>query len=164
MTTTPVRTDSDLYDLLQELFGLGDWDPDGDVPWWKARQHEISKIKRSRTARNVALEDLALAAHYAKAHGEQIKAVTWLYKLISPAIRWDNERRRAASLAEIDDLIEYALGVEAEQPESEWLTRLARARGPHRKDVYDQWLKHRDSLPSSRSDQSASGPRTASSA
>lgn len=161
---TPVRTDSDLYDLLQELFGLGDWDPDSDVPWWKARQHEISKIKRSRTARKVDLEDLALAARYAKAHGEQIKAVTWLYKLISPAIRWENERRRAAALAEVDDLIAEAIAVEAEQPESEWLTRLARARGPHRKQVYDAWLRHRDLLPSSRSDQSASGPRTASSA
>lgn len=157
-------SDGDLYDLLQELFGLGQWDPDGDVPWWKARQHEISKIKRSRTARNVDLEDLALAARYAKAHGEQIKAVTWLYRLIGPAIRWDNERRRATTLAQLDDLINEAIAVEAEQPESEWLTRLARARGPHRKQVYDAWLKHRDSLPSSRSDQSDSGPRTASSA
>jgi hypothetical protein len=159
-----VTTDSDLYDLLQKLFGLGSWDPDSDVPWWKARQHEVTKIKRSRTARNVALEDLALAARYAKAHGEQVKAVTWLYKLISPAIRWDNERRRAVVLAEVSDLIDEAIAIEAEQPESQWLTRLARARGPHRKVVYDAWLQHRDSLPSSRSDQSASGFPTASSA
>jgi len=159
-----VTTDSDLYDLLQKLFGLGSWDPDSDVPWWKARQHEVTKIKRSRTARNVALEDLALAARYAKAHGEQVKAVTWLYKLISPAIRWDNERRRAVVLAEVSDLIDEAIAIEAEQPESQWLTRLARARGPHRKVVYDAWLQYRDSLPSSRSDQSASGFPTASSA
>lgn len=161
----PVTTDSDLYDLLQSLFGLGSWDEaTSDMPWWQARQHEVTKIKRSRTARNVDLADLALAAHYAKAHGENVKAVTWLYKLISPAIRWENERRRAASLAEIDDLIDEAVAIEAESPDSDWLTRLVRARGPHRRVVYDQWLKHRDSLPSSRSDLSASGPRTASSA
>lgn len=160
-----VTTDADLHDLLQELFGLGDWDElTSDVPWWKARQHEITKIKRSRTARNVDLSDLALAAKYAKVHGEQVKAVTWLYKLIAPAIRWDNERRRAASLAEVDDLIHEAIAIESDNPDATWLMRLVRARGPHRKDVYDQWLNYRDSLPSSGSDQSASGRPTASSA
>lgn len=162
--TTGVRTDGDLYDLLQELFGLGSWDPDSDVPWWKARQHEVTKIKRSRTARNVDLEDLALAARYAKAHGEQVKAITWLYKLITPAIRWDNERRRAATLAEVDDLIAVAVEIEAEKPESAWLTQLVRARGPHRKVVYDQWLQAQGSAQSSRSDQPGAGSPTASSA
>lgn len=155
----PEMTDGQLYDLLQELFGLGSWHPDlSDDPWWKARNHEVSKIKRSRTARRVDCADLALAARYAKAHGEDVRAVTWLYKLIPAAIRWDNERRRAASLAELDDLIDAALQIE---DDSTWITRLVRARGPHRKDAYDQWLRHRDSLPSSRFDQSDSGSRTA---
>lgn len=161
---TDVRSDGELYDLLQELFGLGNWDPDSDVPWWKARQFEVTKIKRSRTARKVELADLALAARYAKAHDEDIRAVTWLYKLIPAAIRWENARRRAQTLAELDDLIAEAIAIESEVPGSTWLTRLARARGPHRKEAYDSWLKHRDSLASSRSDQSASGHRTVSSA
>lgn len=157
-------TDGDLYDLLQRLFGLGDWNEDSDLPWWKARQFEVTKIKRSRTARRVALEDLALAAEYAKAHGEDVRAVTWLYKLITPAIRWDNERSRAASLGQLDDEIAAAVEYEVEHhPDSPWTTRLSRARGAARKDVYQQWLQERGSRLSSPSARPVSGPRTATS-
>lgn len=159
-----VTSDGALYDLLQELFGLGTWDAAvSDLPWWQARQHEVTKIKRSRTARRVELADLALAARYAKAHGEDVRAVTWLYKLIPAAIRWENARRRAASLAELDDLVAEAIAVESEQPNSQWLTRLVRARGLHGKQVYDAWIVYRDSLASSPSTGRDSGLRTASS-
>lgn len=130
------QTDGQLYDLLHRLFGLGVWHEDlSDVEWWKARQHEVTKIKRSRTARRVEIKHLALAARYAKAHGEDIRAVTWLYKLIPDAVRWDNARRRAAGVAELDELITAAMQV----ADPSWQSRLARARGDYRKELYDEW-------------------------
>lgn len=136
-------TDAELYDLLQRLFGIGVWDEDtSSQPWWKARALEITKIKRSRTSRNVDLEDLALAALYCKAHGEPVANVAWLYRHIGPAIRWNNERSRAAKSREFDELLQAAIEHEQQNPDSEWLDRLVRARGPYQKEVYEQWSQH----------------------
>ena len=136
-----MTTDSDVYDVLQRHFGLGDWDADrSTTPWWKHRQLEASKIKRSRTSRNVSPDDLVLAAHYCKAHGHHIGAVTWLYKHIPAAIRWDNERSRAELRAELDDRIAAAVE-EARDTAPEWVDRLVRARGPYREEVLAEWLQ-----------------------
>jgi hypothetical protein len=157
-----VRTDADLYDLLQRLFGLGEWDEHlSSEPWWQHRLQQIAKIKRSRTSRNVDLVDLERAAYYAKRTGEDVRAVTWLYKLISPAIRDDNERRRAARTAQLDFEIARAIEREHESdPDSPWVDRLVRARGTSRREVYEAWLHRSSSCSPARGD----GHPTASSA
>lgn len=143
-TTVPGPTDGELYDLLQKLFGLGDFDADlSTLPWWRVRALEVSKIKRSRTARRVELSDLILAAHYCKEHGHDVRAVTWLYKHIDAARRWDNVRRREAKAAELDELVAAAIEQESSHPDSPWLDRLVRARGPYRQEVYDSWTSAR---------------------
>lgn len=144
-------TDGDLYDLLQKWFGIGEWDEDvSSQPWWKARALEISKIKRSRTSRNVDLEDLALAAEYCKQHHLPVANVAWLYRHIAPAIRWRNERSRAARVAQLDDLLAEAIQIESDNPDSEWLDRLVRARGDYKREVYEAWLRRSSSSPHAR--------------
>lgn len=141
-----VTTDGELYDLLQRLFGIGDFDPDlSRDPWWKCRALEVTKIKRSRTARKVELSDLALAAEYCKAHGIDVRAVTWLYKHINDARRWDNVRSQQAKSRELDELVAEAIEIERSHPDSPWLDRLVRARGDYRREVYDQWNLQRSS-------------------
>lgn len=137
-------TEGELFDLLQTLFGIGDYDADLTAePYWKWRGLEVAKIKRSLASRKITVKDAALAARYCKAHGIDIRAVTWLYKHLPAAIRWDNERRRQEKSHELDELIEQAIEYEASHPTpSPWLDRLVRARGPHRQEVYDLWKQH----------------------
>lgn len=160
-------TSAQLYDYVQRVFGIGEWDAllaGDDEPWWKARAHEIVKIEAKRKRMKVTAEELADAADYCKANGIVIHNVAWLYKHINDAKRHAAEHRREARLRELEDLIDEAVAYERALPSSEWLDRLVRARGPYRREVYDQWLHSRDSLPSSRSDDLGRGPRRASSA
>jgi hypothetical protein len=84
--------------------------------------------------------DLILAAEYCKAHHLPVANVAWLYRHILPAIRWRNERSRAARVAEVDDLLAVAIEIEHENEGSQWLDRLVRARGEYKKEVYGEWL------------------------
>ena len=132
-----VRNDSDLFDLLHRLFGIGEWDEDGPVPWWKFRQGEAAKIKRSRTARGVALEDLATAAYFCKAHNLDVRAVTWLYRHIMPALRWQALRDAREANRYLDEEMARALQWEYEHMEDGWYDRLSRAQD--RALVLSQW-------------------------
>ena len=148
-------TSAELYDYLQRLFGIGEWDAllaADDEPWWKARAHEIVKIEAKRKRTKATVEELADAADYCKANGIVIHNAAWLYKHIADAKRHAAERRREEKVRELEDLIDEAIACERALPSSDWLDRLVRARGPYRKQVYDSWLSHRSSLPSSPSD------------
>lgn len=164
-------TDAELYDHVQRLFGIGEWDAllaGEDDPWWKARGHEIAKIGARRKKLKVSVQELADAADYCKANGIVIHNVAWLYRHINDAKRFAAERRREAQLRELEDLIDEAIACERALPSSDWLDRLVRARGPYRREVYQAWLSHRESsgpsLLSSRSTSSGVEHRPASSA
>jgi hypothetical protein len=67
--------------------------------------------------------------------------VTWLYKLIGPALREANTRSRQQADAGLDERIATAIEIEHSAPDSRWLDRLVRARGPYRKELYQLWLQ-----------------------
>ncbi len=133
-----VRTDSDLFDLLQQLFGVGEFDEDGSLQWWQYRQREVSKIKRSRTSRMVTIADLACAAQYCKAHGIDIRNVTWLYQHILPALRWQTRKDAEEANRYLDEEMERALSIEySATDDAGWYDRLVRAQD--RAFVLSQW-------------------------
>lgn len=140
MNAKDVRTDSDLFDYLRINFGVGDWDEDHDLPWWKYRTQEVSKIKRVRTARKVALGDLATTVDYCKARRIDIRDSTWLYRHIIAALRWEREREQIRP-SDFERDYEDALAQAYEHGEHEWIERLTRALGDGRQEVYAEWLK-----------------------
>lgn len=134
-------TDATVFDTLHRLFGVGDFTGDGDSEWFRWRAREIAKIKAYRTPRKVDPFQLVDAAQYCRRRGIWITAHWQLYEHL-PAV--DRERIADARKARVADLaaaIDDAIAIEAARPESEWLTRLIRAAGPARQEVYDAWLQ-----------------------
>ncbi len=139
--------DAQVFDHVRRLFGVGDWDDDGNVAFWEWRMTEIAKVKRKRVKARVSAEELCTAADYCKAHGIDIRNVAWLYQHLGDAKRWGQARQRALAASAIDELLAEAIDVESSVPESPWLEQLIRARGPHREEIYHLW-KQRSSQPS----------------
>lgn len=159
MTERP-STDGQLWDYVHRLFGVGDWDEQAsDVPFWKYRSKEVMKVAAKRKKLKVEVGDLANAADYCKAHRIDIRNVAWLYQYLPDSRRWMSERERALSEAALDELIAEAVDlerelissheyVEREGPEF-WTDRLIRARGEHRREVYESWKEARNPLSTS---------------
>jgi len=133
--------DGELFDLLCRDFGVGDWDEaTSDVPYWKWRVTEVAKVKRVRVARKVTIENLFLAAEYAKVTGRDVRDATWLYPYILDAIKWDKER--AAAGGELETQMATAVDEAMSAGDMEWVGRLTRANGPARAEVLAAW-QHR---------------------
>lgn len=122
-----IRTDSDLFDLIQRLFGCGEFDENGDVPWWKFRQQEVSKIKRSRQSRGVPLENIATAALYCKQQGITIQNFTWLYQHILPALKWQTRQDQLEAQRYLTEELARALQIEFPRADDGWYDQLKRA-------------------------------------
>lgn len=131
-------TDGDLYDLLRATFGVGDWDEDHELPWWKYRANEVAKVGRIRKARKVDLEDLATTVAYCKAKGIDIRDSSWLYRHILDALRWAREEATAVP-TDFETDYEAAIGEAYEHGLTEWIERFHRALGDGRREVLDQW-------------------------
>jgi len=137
------NTDGKLWDVLHEMFGIGTFDEFGEKPWWKFRQQETAKVKASRIKNNRSLADLYVAALYCRAHGIDVRAVTFLMRHINSAWSWwedTRERSRTGSLTE-----RYAEAVRQEMANTDdtWLNRLLRAAPSAREEVYQQWTERR---------------------
>lgn len=87
MTDYPT-TPAELFDLCQELFGIGDYDEDAkaDVPWFKVRMNEIGKLRRFLDARRIEVRSMAIAAHYCHDQGITIRVTGELIPYIAPAL------------------------------------------------------------------------------
>lgn len=132
-------TDAGLYDYLQRLFGVGDWDETSTTPWYRARMHEITKIKARRLKLGVTVAELVRAADYCKAQHLDIRNAAWLYHHLGDARRWAAANATAAAVLVLEARIADALAYEMTQPSSRWLDQLIRAQGPHRQEVFDRW-------------------------
>lgn len=138
-------TDAGLYDLLQQLFGLGNFDEiaGGNERWHEARMREIAKLKAQRRARHVSVESLAITALYCHRHRIPVIYPSQLYAHILNAHKAHAHARTgttAPGVDDYDDAIEY----ERNQPDSEWLSRLLRATGQvHRQHTLTEWKKAR---------------------
>lgn len=135
-------TEGALFDHLHRRFGWGNYDElYSEEPYWKWRQLEVSKIKRSLASRKIAIEDVFVAGEYCWTHHIHVGAVTWLYRHIYDARSWWKERQRALSAEKFELEFEAAVQLEYARPEAGWLDRLLRAQGEMRKEVYNEWLQ-----------------------
>jgi hypothetical protein len=137
-------THAELYDLLQEQFGIGDYDEVvGGTLWHRARMVEIVKLKGLCARRHATIRQVSIAAWYAKEQGLAVSHSARLFAMIPDAMRTYNARV-AAEKADVQ-AGELAAAVNAAMAagEDEWAERLMRADGPEVGEVLDEWRKTR---------------------
>lgn len=135
-------TDAQLFDVLAELFGIGDWDPDlDDMAYFRMRTTEIAKIKAIRRKRNYSITEFAALARYVHSRGHRI-ARTW--DLLE---YWPEFRRSQAANARLQSEAEFerALEIERARPDGQgWAERLLMSYpGPGRDAVMREWREER---------------------
>lgn len=113
---------AELYDELQELFGIGDWSPSSDKQWYQARMIEIGKLKRLLRSRRLSIEDVHLAARYAH-EGQYPIVATWQLLFLIPDAR---AAARAATQEAEGNPVETALHEAFDLGLGEWADRLMR--------------------------------------
>ena len=137
------KSDAVLFDMLHSLFGIGDFDESGTVPWFRFRMTEIAKLKAIRKRRSISLADFAMTARYCQGHQEQVKESWQVCGFIADAKR---EARRIA-VPELSQEVHVALEIERALPgpnSAYWVERLLLTRGPFRRDVLDGWKQSRE--------------------
>ena len=137
------KSDAALFDMLHSLFGIGNFDEDGTVPWFRFRMTEIAKLKAIRKRRSITLADYAMTARYCQRHQVQVKESWQLCGFIADAKR---EARRIA-VPELSQEIHDALALERALPGPDsvtWIERLLLTRGPFRREVLDEWKQSRE--------------------
>ena len=133
-------TDATVFDTLHRLFGAGDF-AGTDAEWPRWRMQQISRIKAYRSKRNVDPFELVEAAHYCRRREIWVKAHWELYEHLPAVSRERIAKVQQARAVDLEDAIADAIAIEAENPDSQWITRLIRAAGPARQEVYDAWLE-----------------------
>jgi hypothetical protein len=144
------KSDAELFDMLHEIFGIGDFDETGAVPWFRFRIAEIAKLKAIRKRRSITLADYAMTARYCHRHGERVKESWQVCGFIADAKR--EARRIAVPALSLD--ISAALEAERALPGPDsaiWVERLLLTRGPFRRDVLNEWKQSREQAVTTRS-------------
>lgn len=143
MTPAPtLQTEGQVFDVLHERFGVGDWQEGNDVPWHEFKRKECIKIKAMRLKRNTSCAELITTVRYCGAHNLDIREHWQLYEHITAAMRWDRDRQEMRRTRGTQLAIDQALELEMERdPNGPWVERLVRAVGPQRQEVYQQWLE-----------------------
>lgn len=134
------ETPAQLYDLLQELFGVGTYDDIASrQPWFRARMTEIARLKAMLRKRRVTVEDVAIAAWFAHDRGIPIPATWRLFGLIAEAKRSARERDRQAAAMEREDRRTAAVVEAFNADEHTWAARLINTSDRDLDAVIDQW-------------------------
>lgn len=136
-----MASDGQLFDEMQTAFGLGDYQPDRDGPWYKWRAAQIGKQKRIRHNREVDLAHLMISVRYAKATSKKVRSIFDLIEMIPEALTWQREQDKAVCTRDIDALIAEAIEIEADRGGGPWMDRLIRASGPDREATYHDWKR-----------------------
>lgn len=141
MRTIHPKNDSELFDLIHLMFGIGDFDEALDSQrWFQFRTREIAKIKAIRRKRRISVEDLTMLATYCHDRGESIKATFDLLEHWPAAVR----HRTANARFQIDEDVTRAIQVERERADGgEWVDRFLRAQGHGREVLLNRWRKLR---------------------
>ena len=139
---------SQLYDLLQEMFGLGDWDEltTSRTPWWKARLLEVGKLKRQMAKQKVTIDQLTRAAWYARRWSIPVRGVWTLVDLIPDA---DAEYTKVLREVEREDLERqrtWAILAARHIGEEYWEAALLRASYAELPDTLARWSDHENGL------------------
>ena len=137
-------TATDAWDHVHALFGIGDWSPDDDLPWWEYRQQQASRLKARMTKLTLTAQDVMLCADYCKANGIDIRNATWVTQYYYEARRWQTERENERSRIDIETRISDAIATEMDHDhDSPWVSKLMLAQGAYREEVLDDWRKER---------------------
>ena len=135
----------ELYDLLQELFGIGDFD-DGQGLWYQSRGVEIGKLKRMLTSRHCTVEEVAEAARYA--HGRHIPITqAWqVFQLVPEALRARRLSRAEEEHLALRDARSEAVRAALDLHDTTWADRLMRTPDQHLETVLQEWRNHARTL------------------
>lgn len=137
-------TPAELYDYLQRAFGIGDWDEataDG-LPWWKFRGQQIAKLKAMLRKRRATVEQVVIAARYAREHRTPVREHYQLFALIPEAMREQRRQAKEAAQRVWHDDLERAIDEAIEAGETGWADRLMRASGADAVTALNEW-RHR---------------------
>ena len=137
--STP-QTPAELHDLLHEMFGIGNYDDlTSTDPWFRARMTEISKLRAMLKRRRCSIEEVTVAARYARETGKPIHAAWQVFILVPDALKAQREavliNGREALRTQLQDAASEALDL----GETEWADRLMRAPEATAGTVLDQW-------------------------
>ena len=155
-------TATDAWDHVHALFGIGDWSPDDDLPWWEYRQQQASRLKARMTKLTLSAQDVMLCADYCKANGIDIRNATWVTKHYYDAKHWQTERENERSRIDIETRISNAIATEMDHDhDSPWVSKLMLAQGAYREEVLDVWMQWNATRSSSTSRSRSGENRTA---
>lgn len=136
-------TDAELFDLIHQSFGIGDYDADlpNVTPWHKVRVTEIAKIKAIRKKRNYSIAEMTMLVRYVHRRGYRITRTWDLLQYWYEARRDQVASARPAVEVEID----RALEIERARPDGqEWVDRFLLAQGSGREVALQRWRAERD--------------------
>lgn len=132
-------THGELYDQLREMFGIGSYDDSQDEAWHRARMVEVMKLKGLCRRRHASVQQVAIAAWFAKENGFPVQHSVQLYPLIPQAMRAYNAEMQASAREAEDHELQRAVNTAMRLGEEEWAGRLLRATGRDRRKVLDEW-------------------------
>lgn len=134
------ETPAQLYDLLHELFGIGNYDDIASrTPWFRARMTEIAKLKAMLRKRRCTVAEVAIAAWYAHDAGLPVYGTYRVFQLIPEAKRAARESDRTARASGQLDRRNVAANEAIEAGEQSWADRLISASDRDIDAVIDQW-------------------------
>lgn len=131
-------TDAEVFDMLHDMFGIGDYNEDDDRPWHKARMVEIAKIKAIRTKRRWSFGDFAMVARYCYTQSIPVRKAWDLLQHHGPArlAAVNNERLQREERVQEAVSLELRAGL---ADADDWAGRLARATGRGRDELFLEW-------------------------
>ena len=139
-TEVAPATDTALFERLRRMFGVGDFDEDGDQPYYEYKRLEAGKLKRWRVARKLSLLDLWIAAQFCKATKVPITTPFDLTRYVTAGKRWAKAAELVTERENLDDQIVAAVRRERTfARDGDWVGRLLRAQGDGRKEVLATW-------------------------
>lgn len=133
---------SELYDLLHELFGIGDYDDTGDRPWWQVRSVEIGKVGRMLKSRHCTTDEVAEAARYAQLQGIPITESWQVFQLVPDALKARRLARTEQDAAALRNDRSAAIQAALDLHDTAWAERLMRTPDAHLDEVLQEWRDH----------------------
>lgn len=139
---TEIDNHAKLYDLLQLMFGLGDFDDStSGEPWFKHRMVESMKLKGLCRRRRTSIQQVAIAAWYAKEHHLPVRHSVTLFALIPKAmVEFREMERRVAKEAEKQE-VDAAVDEAYARGRQDWVEQLMRAAPGNVRSLLDTFHK-----------------------
>lgn len=122
------ETPAELFDLLQQLFGFGDYDEqvNPEPPWFKVRMTEIGKLKRFMKSRNLSARTLGITAWYCHDHQIRVDSFGYLARHVREALVEHRKQADQAKREEAADRLQEALERSTLIGRPDWTERLLR--------------------------------------